>query len=73
MTNYLLTIIRTDQDPVYLIPGGTGERELITAIVDATLAKGVGVLRTKAHVKTALTQAILEVVHSLKSEVLPTI
>lgn len=60
-----------DGKQVHLKPGAKGERDLVDAIVSATLAKGVGVLRSEDHVALDLTDAINEVLFDLKSEVEP--
>lgn len=70
-SKYRICIVREDGDPVYLMPGSQGERDLQAAIVDAVLSKSVGILRTKAQVGLAVDAAIAEVLHALKAEVNP--
>lgn len=70
-SKFLITITRHDGKEVHLRPGAHGERDLVKAIVDATLAKGVGLFRSKAHVKEDLEAALSEVLFELKSEVKP--
>lgn len=68
-SKFRICIIRQDGEPVYLLPGSHGERDLVASIVDATLAKGVGFFRTSSHVKQDLTDALNEVILNLKAEV----
>lgn len=70
-SRYRICIIRQDGDPVILYPGSHGERDLVEAIVDTTMAKGVGFLKNEAHVRQDLTEAINEVLLEIKSEVNP--
>lgn len=71
-SKFRISITRLDGDPVHLVPGGHGERDLIAAILDAAIAKGVGLFRTEAHVRADLEAAVEEVLTNLKSEVRPT-
>jgi hypothetical protein len=70
-SNFRICITRSDNKPIYYRPGSHGERDLVKAIVDATLAKGVGLFRGEEHVRQDLTEAIEEVLHDLKAEVEP--
>lgn len=70
-SKFRISVTSTEGSKVHLIPGGKGERDLVAAIVDATIAKGVGFMRTEAHVRADLTDAINEVLLELKSEVKP--
>jgi hypothetical protein len=54
-----------------LTPGGKGERDLVEAIVAATLSKGVGVFKTEIAVERAIREGAIEVLSALKSEVVP--
>ena len=69
MSKYRIQIIRADQKPVDLIPGGHAERDLVKAIVDTVMEKGVGFWRTETHVKQAVEDAIQEVIRDLKADV----
>lgn len=71
MSKYRILIVREDGKEVKIHPGGKGERDLVSAIVDTTIAKGVGFFRTEDHVKQDLTDAINEVLFELKAEVRP--
>ena len=68
---FLISIIKTDGTRVRLRPGGRGEREFISTATAAILAKGVGFLKTEAHVKAAIEQGLTETLLALKSEVVP--
>ena len=70
-SKFRISITRTDGAQVHLVPGGHGERDLVNAIVDTALAKGIGVFRTEAQVKAKLESAIREVLNEIKSEVRP--
>lgn len=70
MPRFLLTITDTiTGDRAALNPGGRGERDLIEDVVDATLERGVGFLKTEAQVEAALRAALHEVIGGLKREV----
>lgn len=71
MSHYHVCIHRNDGQAVTLKPGSHGERELCTAIIEAAVAKGVGLFRTEAHVRQALHEAIHDVLHAVKAEVRP--
>jgi hypothetical protein len=71
MSHYQISITRVDGKPVHLKPGSKGERDLVDAIVSATLAKGVGIFHSEDHVAQDLEDAIKEVLIDLKSEVEP--
>lgn len=70
-SKFRISITREDGQIAQLYPGSQGERDLVTAIVNATMAKGVGMFRSEEHVKRDLTEAIQEVLISLKREVQP--
>lgn len=63
MSAFLIRIERADGSPVSLKPGSTGERDLVEAII----AKGVGVFTTSNQVRLAIEAVLTE----LKSEVVP--
>jgi hypothetical protein len=89
-SEYLIRITRVDGGPVYLRPGGKGERELVatvveaalgkeatsveaapdvaTAVIEAAIAKGVGVFRTEAQVRKRLQEAFDDVCGPIRAE-----
>jgi hypothetical protein len=69
-SKFLISIVREDGQKTFLRPGSYGELDLIQAIIDTTIRKGVGLFRTESHVKQDLTDALNEVLFSLKAEVL---
>ncbi len=69
---YRLQIVYADgSKPTTFYAGGTGERDLIDAIVTKTAEKDVGMFRTKAQVLHALEAALHEVLQELKREARP--
>jgi hypothetical protein len=68
-SKYRLVICRIDDEPVMLMPGGQGERDLVSAIVDKVT--GVGVFRTQAQVRDTVRRAIEAVLLDAKAEVKP--
>ena len=70
-SKFRVCIAREDGDPVYLVPGGLGERDLEEAIVNKILSKGVGFWRTESHVRKSIEAGLDEVLHELKAEVIP--
>jgi hypothetical protein len=71
MSQYRIAIVRADQGPVYLRPGSVGERDLMEAIANAAVARGVGLFRTETQVRAAIVEGTRDVLRALKSEVLP--
>ena len=71
MSLYRIAIHRPDGGLVLLRPGAKGERDLIDAVVQETVAQGVGLFRTEAHVAAAVQRACERVLRELKSEVVP--
>lgn len=66
---YKLKIIRiSDGAVVQLTGGGTLEVDLIQACTDQIVAKGVGFLKTRAHVESAIATGIHEVFDKLKQQ-----
>jgi hypothetical protein len=70
-SKFRISIVRPDGYQVLMYPGSRGERDLVADIVERTLAKGVGVFRSEAHVKADLEAAITESLQALKSEIVP--
>lgn len=67
---FLLQIVEaaSPHTVVRLPGGGTLERDLVEACTAAILAKGVGVFRTEAHVRSAIATGIAEAIRALKRE-----
>lgn len=59
-----------DRDGVIVrLPGGTRlERELVSACVDQAVSKGVGLWKSEAQVKQAISEGIAEVIKGLKQQ-----
>lgn len=70
-SKFRIAIVTDDGDPVHLHPGGQGERDLVEALVQHIVGKGVGFFKTEAQVTKAITEGISEVIYQLKSEVVP--
>lgn len=70
-SDYLVCIVRVDGRAVHLRPGGSRELDLVQAVADAAVEKGVGLLRTEAQVRARIVEAMTDVLHGLKSEVVP--
>lgn len=70
-SKYRLVIIREDGNPVFYMPGSKGERDMVNAIVEKVMSKGVGFFRTESHVRKDVVEAVNEVIHDLKAEVTP--
>ena len=68
---FVISIARTDAEPVRLKPGSSAERDLVESIVRASIARGVGMFRTEATVAERIREAVKEVLHDLKSDVVP--
>lgn len=68
---FRISIVRDDEEPVLLHPGAKGERDLVDAITRQVVDKGVGFFRTEAHVRQAIVDGVSEILHALKSEVIP--
>ena len=72
MSRFRIVIEDTETgEQARLVPGSTGERDMIRAITDAAVRKGVGVFRTEAQVKKAIDTAIRETLYEMKREVKP--
>ena len=71
MSQFRVQIVRQDGAKVRFRPGSHEEHDLIAAVVSKAVSKGVGVFRTEAKVKQAITEAIREVLHDVKFAVLP--
>jgi hypothetical protein len=56
-SDYLIRITRADQGPVYLHPGAIGERNLVTAVVDAAIGKEATSVESDVDVVTAVIDA----------------
>jgi hypothetical protein len=70
MSRFRIVIRDTETgDDAVLVPGSTGERDLIRAVTDATVRQGVGMFRTEAQVKKAIDTAVREVLLDMKREV----
>lgn len=70
MSRFRITITNTETgEQARLVPGSTGERDMITAVTDAVVRKGVGVFRTEAQVRKAIDAGLREVLKALKREV----
>jgi hypothetical protein len=54
-----------------LVPGSTGERDLVKSVTDSIVRKGVGLFRTESQVKAAIEAGLKEVFLELKREVAP--
>lgn len=65
---FLLQIVDRQGSVVRLPGGGVLERDLIDACTRAIVARGVGVLRTEAHVRQAITDGITDTIRALKRE-----
>lgn len=72
MSKFRIAIIREDDEPVLLHPGSQGERDLVDAITQQIVSKGVGFFRTEARVRRLIAAGINDVLMQLKSEVQPT-
>lgn len=69
MPKFLLQIVDAQRRHVVTLPaGGDLERDLIQACTDAIVAKGVGVFRTEAQVRTAIDAGITEALRDLKMQ-----
>jgi hypothetical protein len=68
---FRICITRADDEPVYLRPGSSGERDLVLTIRNHIMAKGVGFFRTAAQVETAVREGVAEALYALKAEVQP--
>lgn len=71
MSVYRICITRDDGRRAYLRPGSMGERDLVEAVVAATVAQGVGIFRSEARVADAVRTAFDEVLYDMKAEVIP--
>lgn len=71
MSKYRIAIIDIYGEPVFLVPGGIGERDLVDTLLANVEAKGVGLARTTTHVLKDVEDALVEVLRDLKSEVMP--
>ena len=67
---FLLQIVDADAPHavVRLPAGGALERDLVEACTAAIVAKGVGVLKTEAHVREAIRSGLTEALTALKRE-----
>ena len=66
---FLIQIVEADTGAVVTLPGGGRlERELIAACTQAIVAQRVGVFRTEAHVRQAITDGITQTIRELKRE-----
>lgn len=71
-SKYLVSIVGVDDSVIVRMrPGGTRERDLVTAVTEAAVAKGVGLFRTEAAVREAIRAAFDDVLMSLKADVRP--
>ena len=70
-TPFRIAIVRDDERIALLIPGSTGERDLIASITDAAVKRGVGLFRTEAQVRRAIADGCHDVLLALKREVMP--
>ena len=69
-SKYLLQIISRDSgDVIQFEPGLSTEINFIDDIVTRTIAKGVGLFKSKTHVETDLRTAIGEALYELKSKI----
>lgn len=69
MPRFLIQIVDGETGQVVVLPGGGRvERDLIVACTDAAVARGVGFLRTEAHVRWAIDGGITDAVRALKRE-----
>jgi hypothetical protein len=68
MTRFWLQVVDRDGVVVKMPFGAPMERDLIRACTEAIVAKGVGVFRTEAQVKSAIEAGITETVRALKHE-----
>ncbi len=72
MSRFVLSITDTATgSQAQLRPGGTSERQIINEVVNAVIAKGVGLFKTEAHVAQAVREALIEVLTAVKSDVQP--
>lgn len=67
---FLLRIVRVTapEETVILPGGGLLERDLVAACTEAIVKHGVGLFRTEAHVKAAITAGITDAINELKSQ-----
>lgn len=66
---YHLQIVNAKTGDLVRLPGGTAlERDLIAVCTQAIVTKGVGLFRTEAHVRQAITDGITEALLALKAE-----
>jgi hypothetical protein len=65
---FKLQIVHPDGTPITFPAGGVFERDLIAAVTDAVVRRGVGVFRTEAHVRAAVADGMQEVLVGLKRQ-----
>lgn len=71
-SRYLMQIVdRQTEQVVSFEPGQRVEKDFVDDCVSRTIAKGVGVGRSAAHVEQDMRQGIEEAIHDLKSRVRP--
>lgn len=68
MVKFKLKIVYPDGSDILFNGGGQIELDLIDACTRAIVAKGVGVFRTEAQVKTAIQVGMAEAIFGLKRE-----
>jgi hypothetical protein len=71
-SRYLMQIVdRQTEEVVSFEPGQRVETNFVDDCVNRTMAKGVGVGRSSAHVERDMRDGIEEAIHDLKSKVRP--
>lgn len=68
MVKFKLKLVYPDGTDILFNGGGQIELDLIDACTRAIVAKGVGVFRTEAQVKTAIQVGMTEAIFGLKRE-----
>lgn len=70
MSRFIIQVVEKDgQRVVEWAPGLAVERQLVTDLCNRVAAKGVGVLRTTAHVVEDVRTSLEELLFELKSDV----
>jgi hypothetical protein len=72
MSRFRISIIDTETgQQALLVPGGSGERDLIQAATDDIVSRGVGYFKSEAAVRTAVEQGLRAAILAVKKEVRP--
>ncbi len=67
MVMFKLQLVYPDGETIRFNGGGQFEMDLVEACTQAIVKRGVGVFRTEAHVRQAITEGIEEAVRGLKA------